>query len=132
MLLLRDGAVQEVLENGLMLAAFDFATYSTAAHRLEPGDRLLLYTDGILEASTANGEFFGQEALSALMRETAESAAIGCSPTGSFPPCNSGPMCRKTISPYWCATISAMGTAKRINHASPRRLLFDNPLTTAK
>jgi len=71
MLLLRDGAVQEVWENGLMLAAFDFATYSTAAHRLEPGDRLLLYTDGILEASTANGEFFGHEALFALMQETA-------------------------------------------------------------
>jgi len=71
MLLLRDGAVQKVLENGLMLATFDFATYSTAAHRLEPGDRLLLCTDGILEASTANGEFFGHEALFALMQETA-------------------------------------------------------------
>jgi sigma-B regulation protein RsbU (phosphoserine phosphatase) len=30
MLLLRDGKVTQVEENGLMLAAFDFATYSTA------------------------------------------------------------------------------------------------------
>jgi phosphoserine phosphatase RsbU/P len=71
MLLLRDGKVKEVAENGLMLGAFDFATYSTATHRLEPGDRLLLYTDGIVEAASASGEFFGQEALSALLRQTA-------------------------------------------------------------
>jgi sigma-B regulation protein RsbU (phosphoserine phosphatase) len=73
MLLLRDRKVQEVKENGLMLAAFDFATYSTASHKLEPGDRLLLYTDGIVEAASARGEFFGQEALGALLRQTAES-----------------------------------------------------------
>jgi sigma-B regulation protein RsbU (phosphoserine phosphatase) len=71
MLLLRDGKVKEVVENGLMLAAFDFATYSTATQRLEPGDRLLLYTDGIVEATSAGGEFFGQESLSALLRQTA-------------------------------------------------------------
>jgi len=72
MLLLRDGHVREVQENGLMLAAFDFATYSTASQKLEPGDRLLLYTDGIVEAASARGEFFGQEALGALLRQTME------------------------------------------------------------
>jgi len=70
--LLRDGHVREVQENGLMLAAFDFATYSTASQKLEPGDRLLLYTDGIVEAASARGEFFGQEALGALLRQTME------------------------------------------------------------
>jgi phosphoserine phosphatase RsbU/P len=70
MLLLRDGKVMDIAENGLMLAAFDFATYSTAAQRLEPGDRLLLYTDGIVEAASATGEFFGQEALAGLLRQT--------------------------------------------------------------
>jgi sigma-B regulation protein RsbU (phosphoserine phosphatase) len=71
MLMLRNGRVLEVEQNGLILAAFDYATYSNATHRLEPGDRLLLYTDGIVEAASASGEFFGQEALGALMRETA-------------------------------------------------------------
>ncbi len=71
MLLLRGGEITEIAENGLMLAAFDFATYSTVVHRVEPGDRLLLYTDGIVEAANASGEFFGQESLAALLRQTA-------------------------------------------------------------
>lgn len=71
MLLLRDGLVMEIAENGLMLAAFDFATYSTAAHGLDPGDRLLLYTDGIIEAANSAGEFFGQESLTKLLQQTA-------------------------------------------------------------
>ncbi len=71
MLLLRNGEVREIAENGLMLAAFDFATYSTAAQTLEPGDRLLLYTDGIIEAASGSGEFFGQRALGSLLQKTA-------------------------------------------------------------
>ncbi len=71
MLLLRGNEVLEVEENGLMLAAFSFATYSTVERSLEPGDRLLLYTDGIVEAATAEEEEFGRDRLGALMRETA-------------------------------------------------------------
>jgi phosphoserine phosphatase RsbU/P len=71
MLLLRNGKVLEIAENGLMLAAFDFATYANATHPLEPGDRLLLYSDGLVEAANAKGDSFGQEALSALLRQTA-------------------------------------------------------------
>lgn len=70
MLLLRDGKVTEIAENGLMLAAFDFATYDALAQPLRPRDRLLLYTDGIVEAANAAGEFFGQENLSKLLVDT--------------------------------------------------------------
>jgi phosphoserine phosphatase RsbU/P len=72
MLLLRNGEVLEIVENGLILAAFDFATYTNASHRLEPGDRFLLYTDGVIEAANTHGIFFGGDALSALLRQTAE------------------------------------------------------------
>jgi sigma-B regulation protein RsbU (phosphoserine phosphatase) len=54
-----------------MLAAFSFATYSTAEYPLEPGDRLVLYTDGLLEAANATGEEFGPLRLSALLKDGA-------------------------------------------------------------
>lgn len=71
MLLLRNGEVIKIAENGLMLAAFSFATYTTALHPLLPGDRLLLYTDGILEAASSNEEEFGDQRLAALLQGTA-------------------------------------------------------------
>ena len=75
MLLLRKGKITHIEENGLMLAAFDFAQYSNAVHRLEVGDRLLLYTDGIVEAANARGDFFGHDALGTLLRNTAGDSA---------------------------------------------------------
>jgi phosphoserine phosphatase RsbU/P len=71
MLLLRNGEIIPIEENGLMLAAFSSATYSTAEHPLESGDRLVLYTDGVLEAASATGEEFGPQRLANLLKETA-------------------------------------------------------------
>lgn len=71
MLLLRGGEVMPVVENGLMLAAFDFAEYSTVVLPLMAGDRLVLYTDGIVEAEDGKQEEFGQERLCALLRDSA-------------------------------------------------------------
>jgi len=71
MLLLRAGEVIELTENGLMLAAFSFATYTTAEHPLHPGDRLLLYTDGLLEATNPLGEEFGSSRLHTLLKQAA-------------------------------------------------------------
>ena len=71
LLLLRNGRITRIEENGLMLAVFDFASYSTAVHKLEANDRIVLYTDGIVEASNAAGDFFGEAALIELLRETA-------------------------------------------------------------
>jgi sigma-B regulation protein RsbU (phosphoserine phosphatase) len=68
MLLLRDGAVNEIVENGLLLAAFSFATFTNAEYPLQPGDRIVLYTDGILEAANGTQEEFGQARLQALLR----------------------------------------------------------------
>ena len=60
----------QIEKNGLMLAAFAFASYPTAVHKLEAGDRMVMYTDGILEASNAAGDFFGHEALCDLLKRT--------------------------------------------------------------
>jgi sigma-B regulation protein RsbU (phosphoserine phosphatase) len=70
MLLLRDGAVLEIVENGLMLAAFSSASYTNGAHSLRLGDRIVLYTDGILEAANAQRDEFGRDRLHAAIRES--------------------------------------------------------------
>ncbi len=71
MLLLRAGKIIPIEENGLMLAAFSFATYATIEHPLQTGDRLVLYTDGILEAANAAGEEFGPERLATILQKGA-------------------------------------------------------------
>lgn len=54
-------------ENGLILGPFQDATYSSIERPLTPGDRLLFYTDGILEATNANGDEFGEDSLQDFM-----------------------------------------------------------------
>jgi sigma-B regulation protein RsbU (phosphoserine phosphatase) len=70
MLLLRNGQVTELTENGLMLAAFDFARFTTLTHAIEPGDRIVLYTDGLPEAANDAKEEFGPARLRAEVERT--------------------------------------------------------------
>lgn len=70
-LLLRDGEVISIEENGLVMALMPFATYTSRVMGLQRGDRILLYTDGILEPINASEEEFGYERLIHLLKETA-------------------------------------------------------------
>jgi len=54
-----------------MLAVFGFASYSTV-HKLEIDDRIVMYTDGVVEASNSAGDFFGNDALCDLLTRTRE------------------------------------------------------------
>jgi sigma-B regulation protein RsbU (phosphoserine phosphatase) len=75
MLLLRNGVVTEIAENGLLLAAVEQVVYTERTVALEPGDRLFLYTDGLVEARNAAGEMFGERALCTALAQTAQAGA---------------------------------------------------------
>jgi len=59
--------VVELTENGLMLGPFCNAAYKNLTVPFERRDKLLLYTDGIIEATLASGEPFGGEGLQEFM-----------------------------------------------------------------
>jgi phosphoserine phosphatase RsbU/P len=71
LLLLRAGEVLRIEENGLVMALIPSASYSSTTQPLHPGDRILLYTDGILEASNAAEEEFGYDRLTDVLLESA-------------------------------------------------------------
>ena len=48
---------------GPLLGPFPGVTYASARTRLEPGDALVLYTDGLTEAEDAEGRLLGEEAV---------------------------------------------------------------------
>lgn len=62
MMLVVSGAdkTREIEENGLMLGLFPDAEYSSQQIGANPGDRFLLYTDGVFEAHNAAQEEFGK------------------------------------------------------------------------
>ena len=59
-----DGTVEKVMgKGGRFLGMFDDASYRANVLKLEKGDCLYLYTDGVTEAMNARGEQFGEERL---------------------------------------------------------------------
>ena len=52
---------------GMFVGAFDLIQYHTETLVLEPGDKLVLYTDGVNEAFSANGEEYGNARLEAFL-----------------------------------------------------------------
>ena len=52
---------------GMFVGTFDLIQYHTETVVLEPGDKLVLYTDGVNEAFSANGEEYGNARLEAFL-----------------------------------------------------------------
>jgi phosphoserine phosphatase RsbU/P len=61
------GQVEALEERGLLLAVADDAEYATAEVELNDGDRLVFFSDGMVEARNAGDEFFGNERLERLL-----------------------------------------------------------------
>jgi sigma-B regulation protein RsbU (phosphoserine phosphatase) len=70
--LLWSSARQQLIQlngSGLLLGVRKGVHYGNFEVRLEPGDRVLLYTDGLTEAENAGGEPFGDRALPAFIAQ---------------------------------------------------------------
>ena len=74
----RDGTIEQIQSSGLPLGIMDLARYTESVSHLDPGDMLLLYTDGLTEAENLEEEEFGvervEQAVAGLDCPSAESA----------------------------------------------------------
>ena len=72
-----NGRIEALDQGGIVLTLIPAAMYATIEVAFEPGDRLLLYTDGLTEAARATGdEFFGDAELARVLMSTATSGNL--------------------------------------------------------
>ena len=65
----RDGTHDRLREGGGVLGIFPVQTYALGFIELAPGDRLILFTDGVTEACCSDDEEFGEARLLKLLEE---------------------------------------------------------------
>lgn len=70
-----DSSCQVLEGHGLMLGVAAEANYTESSIALEPGDRLVLFTDGVTEARSDKGEFFGHERVREVLEQVGHSSA---------------------------------------------------------
>lgn len=72
-----DGVRRRLETTGPVLGLFPGADFSVGECRLEPGETLFAYTDGVTEAQNMNGELFGEHRLQRLLvQPDTEGAAV--------------------------------------------------------
>jgi len=75
----RDGTLERIESNGILFGILPgYDAFPVATLPVNAGDRFILYTDGVIEAQNANGEFFGDGPLERVIRRTQS-----CSPAES-------------------------------------------------
>lgn len=75
LLLRAGGSVERLSTGGVALAMFEGSTYQSGYARLDPGDALIMYSDGITEAESPAGVMFEETGLEAAVRATPGVAA---------------------------------------------------------
>jgi sigma-B regulation protein RsbU (phosphoserine phosphatase) len=73
--LVRGGRCEEVPPVNRALGLFPGAAYKEQQVELEPGEALLLYSDGITEARNGEGDFFGEDRLLTLLSRMGDRSA---------------------------------------------------------
>jgi PAS domain S-box-containing protein len=71
----RDGRARPSVARGTLLGVFDKPRLETESVQLSAGRTLVFYTDGVTEARSSSGDFFGEDRLAELVAQRAGSAA---------------------------------------------------------
>jgi sigma-B regulation protein RsbU (phosphoserine phosphatase) len=71
----RDGTHDRLDDGGSVLGIFQTQHFAAGSCTLQPGDRVLLFTDGMAEASLPEGEEFGDARLIQLLRDNCQASA---------------------------------------------------------
>ncbi len=59
----RNGRIEDIQRTGMALGVFEESLYEERTFQIEKGDFLILYTDGVTDAFSPQGEAFGDERL---------------------------------------------------------------------
>jgi serine phosphatase RsbU (regulator of sigma subunit) len=70
-----DGSVEEIPSTGPIVGILDHPRWSAVSTRLERGEALLLYSDGVVEARSPSGEEFGSGAIHRILSSARGSAS---------------------------------------------------------
>jgi phosphoserine phosphatase RsbU/P len=68
-LLRANGTVEQLSGHGMVMGIFPVVKYELREAKLEPGDLLALYSDGVTEAYNAGGQEFGEDGLAKFLSE---------------------------------------------------------------
>jgi serine phosphatase RsbU (regulator of sigma subunit) len=69
------GRIEELASDAYILGMFDFASYQSRAFRLDEGDILVVYSDGLTDSQNHREELFGEERLLEIIRQEAPSGS---------------------------------------------------------
>ena len=70
-----DSELVSLDSTGLPLGMLDVAAYETKTLQLAPGDKIVLYSDGLSEAENAEGEFFDSQCFREFLRANASASS---------------------------------------------------------
>jgi sigma-B regulation protein RsbU (phosphoserine phosphatase) len=72
------GAVRTLARTGMALGVLEEETWEQGVVRMESGDALVLYTDGVTEAQNADGALFSEDRLIPVVRDALGHPARQC------------------------------------------------------
>lgn len=71
----KEARCETLAARGLMLGIMEEADYEEKTVQLEPGDRLLFYTDGLQDCRDETGQYFGAENIAAFLKTAGDQSA---------------------------------------------------------